>query len=186
MSPAAAPGKPAAPGRPGRPAAPGAPGPTGAPAAPGAGTHVRPARPDEAGLLIDFQLRLARETEELALDREALGRGVRAVFDDPTLGEYWVAEQDGRVAGCLLVTREWSDWSNGTVLWITSVYVLPEARRRGVFQALYQHLRHRVETTPGLAGLRLYASARNRRARAIYRHLGMSHGHYALYEWMKA
>jgi GNAT superfamily N-acetyltransferase len=154
-------------------------------AAPGAGTLVRPARPDDAGLLIDFQERLASETEGLALDREALGRGVRAVFDDPGLGEYWVAEQGGEVVGCLLVTREWSDWRNGTVLWITSVYVLPEARRRGVFDALYQQLRSRVETTPGLAGLRLYASIHNRRARAIYRRLGMSRSQYLLYEWLK-
>jgi GNAT superfamily N-acetyltransferase len=154
-------------------------------AAPGGGTLVRAARPDDADLLIDFQERLARETEELALDREALGRGVRAVFDDPGLGEYWVAEQGGKVVGCLLVTREWSDWRNGTVLWITSVYVLPEARRGGVFQALYQQLRDRVDTTPGLAGLRLYVSAHNRRARAIYRRLGMSRSAYLLYEWLK-
>jgi GNAT superfamily N-acetyltransferase len=164
---------------------PGARGAAGAEGAPAAGALVRPARPDEADLLIDCQLRLAHETEGLALDREALGRGVRAVFDDPSLGEYWVAELDGKVAGCLLVTREWSDWHNGTVLWITSVYVHPEARRRGVFQALYQHLRHRVEATPGLGGLRLYASPRNRRARAVYRSVGMSAGHYVLYEWLK-
>jgi GNAT superfamily N-acetyltransferase len=182
MSPARAPGAPRSPGAPGAPAARGAPAPPGAPAA---GALVRPARPEEADLLIDLQLRLAAETEGLALDRQALGRGVRAVFDDPSLGEYWVAELAGRVAGCLLVTREWSDWHNGTVLWITSVYVLPEARRRGVFHALYQHLRRRVEATPGLTGLRLYAAARNRRARAVYRSLGMSSGHYALYEWLK-
>ncbi len=165
-----------------RAAAPRSPGATGTP---GAVARVRSARPEEADLLIDFQLRLARETEQLELDREALGRGVRAVFDDPSLGQYWVAELDGRVAGCLMVTREWSDWHNGTVLWITSVYVLPEARRRGVFESLYQHLRHRVEATPGLAGIRLYAATGNRRGRAVYRRLGMSHGHYALYEWLK-
>jgi GNAT superfamily N-acetyltransferase len=151
----------------------------------GSAPRVRPARPEDADLLIELQSRLARETEKLDLDREALGRGVRAVFDDPSLGEYWVAELDGRVAGCLMVTREWSDWRNGTVLWITSVYVLPEVRRRGVFQALYQHLRRRVEATPGLAGLRLYAATRNRRARAVYRSLGMSTGRFALHEWMK-
>ncbi len=60
-----------------------------------------------------------------------------------------------------------------------------EARRRGVFESLYQHLRHRVEATPGLAGIRLYAATGNRRGRAVYRRLGMSHGHYALYEWLK-
>jgi GNAT superfamily N-acetyltransferase len=147
--------------------------------------RVRPARPDEADLLIEFQARLARESERLELDPEALGRGVRAVFDDPSLGEYWVAELDRQVAGCLLVTREWSDWRNSTVLWIQSVFVRPEARGRGVFAALYRELRRRVEAAPNLAGIRLSVDRRNRRARAIYRRLGMDHEHYALYEWLK-
>lgn len=151
------------------------------PAAP----QVRPARPEEAGLLIDFQARLARETEGLELDLALLGRGVRAVFDDPGLGEYWVAELDGKVAGCLLATREWSDWRDGTVLWIQSVYVLPEARGRGVYRALHEQLRRRVEAAADLEGIRLYVDHRNRGARAVYERLGMTDAHYALYEWMK-
>jgi len=147
--------------------------------------HIRPARPDEADLLIELQALLARETENLELDRTALGRGVRAVFDDPGLGEYWVAELDGRVAACLLVTREWSDWRNGSVLWIQGVYVVPESRGRGLYRALYEQLRRRVEATPDLAGIRLSVDQRNRRARAAYERLGMTCEHYALYEWMK-
>jgi len=147
--------------------------------------RIRPARPDEADLLIELQALLARETESLELDPAALGRGVRAVFDDPGLGEYWVAELDGRVAACLLVTREWSDWRNGTVLWIQGVYVLPESRGRGIYRALYEQLRRRVEATPDLKGIRLYVDQRNRRARATYERLGMTPEHYALYEWLK-
>lgn len=158
---------------------------TDGPAAPGGPPRLRLARPEEADLLIEYQARLARETEDLELDRTALGQGVRAVFDDPGLGEYWVAEIDGGVAACLLVTREWSDWRNGTMLWIQGVYVLPEARGRGLYRALYEHQRRRVEATPDLKGIRLYVDHRNRRARAAYERLGMDHEHYALYEWMK-
>lgn len=147
--------------------------------------RVRPARPEDAALLIDFQARLARESEDLELDLAALGRGVRAIFDDPGLGEYWMAELDGETAGCMLVTREWSDWRNGTVLWIQGVYVRPEARGRGVFRSLYGHLRRHVEAAPDLKGLRLYVDLRNHRARAIYERLGMTAEHYALYEWLK-
>lgn len=147
--------------------------------------RVRPARPGETGLLIDFQARLAQESEGLELDLAVLGRGIRAVFDDRGLGEFWVAELDGQVAGCLLVTREWSDWRNGTVLWIQSVYVRPEARGRGVYRSLYEHQRRRVEDAPDLMGIRLYADQRNRGARATYERLGMTGDHYVLYEWMK-
>ncbi len=154
-------------------------------AAAGAKPQLRPARPEEADLLIELQALLARETEGLDLDRAALGRGVRAVFDDPGLGEYWVAELDGAVAACLLVTREWSDWRNGSVLWVHGVYVVPESRGRGIYRALYEQLRRRVEATPDLKGIRLYVDQRNRRARATYERLGMTHDHYTLYEWLK-
>lgn len=155
------------------------------PAAAGESPRIRRARADEADLLIEFQARLAQETEGLELDLGALGRGVRAVFDDPGLGEYWVAELDGRVAACLLVTREWSDWRDGTVLWIQSVYVLPDSRGRGLYSALYARLRRRVEAAPDLRGIRLYVEQRNQAARTAYERRGMSSNHYALYEWMK-
>ncbi len=147
--------------------------------------RIRPARAEEAEQLIDFQLRLARETEGLELDPGPLGSGVRAVFDDPSLGEYWVAEEGGEVAACLLVTREWSDWRNGTVLWVQSVYVRPESRGRGLYRALHAHLRRRVEAAPDLKGLRLYVDRRNGGARKVYERLGMTAEHYMLYEWVK-
>ncbi|HYL05860.1 MAG TPA: GNAT family N-acetyltransferase [Thermoanaerobaculia bacterium] len=154
-------------------------------AAAGGPPRIRPARPQEADLLIELQARLARETEGLELDPTALGRGVRAVFDDPGLGEYWVAELGGKVAACLLVTREWSDWRNGTMLWIQGVYVLPEHRGRGLYRALYEQQRRRVEATPDLKGIRLYVDRRNHEARAVYARLGMTDQHYVLCEWMK-
>jgi GNAT superfamily N-acetyltransferase len=147
--------------------------------------HIRPASTEDAAQLIDFQLRLAEETEGLELDPGTLGSGVRAVFDDPSLGEYWVAEEDGEIAACLLVTREWSDWRNGTVLWVQSVYVRPESRGRGIYRALHGHLRRRVESSPDLKGIRLYVDLRNHRARKVYEELGMTSEHYMLYEWMK-
>jgi GNAT superfamily N-acetyltransferase len=157
----------------------------GAPAAPAGTPRIRLARPEEADLLIALQAQLARESEGLELDPTALGRGVRAVFDDPGLGEYWVAELAGEVAACLLVTREWSDWRNGTVLWIQGVYVVPEARGRGLYRALYEQQRRRVAATPDLKGIRLYVDRRNREARAVYSRLGMTDEHYVLYEWIK-
>jgi GNAT superfamily N-acetyltransferase len=156
---------------------------------------VRRAVAREADLLIGWQQRMALETEGLALDPDILGRGVRAVFDDPGLGEYWIAEPAGPTAvvgdwaggpvGSLLLTREWSDWRNGTVLWIQSVYVVPEIRGRGVYRALYEHFQRRVRAAPDLVGLRLYVDQRNTAAATIYERLGMAGNHYSLYEWLK-
>ena len=146
---------------------------------------VRPARPEDVDLLVEFQRQMAMETERLELDTETLRQGIRAVFDDPALGEYHVAEWDGEVVGCLLVLPEWSDWRNGTVWWIHSLYVRPEFRRRGVFTALYRHLKQRVAGDESLKGLRLYVEQGNVVAHAAYEAAGMNAEHYRMYEWLK-
>lgn len=144
---------------------------------------VRRAVAEEAPLLIAFQQEMARETEELELDPQVLAAGVRAVFDDPGKGTYWVGVRANRVLGGLLTVPEWSDWRNGQVLWIHSVYVIPEARGEGVFGALFRALQAHVASTPGLRGLRLYVDKRNTSAQRIYERLGMGRDHYHLYEW---
>ena len=150
---------------------------------------VRPARPDEADTLVAFQLDMARETEDLALEPDTVRAGVAAVFAQPRRGGYLVAEAPdaagGRLVGCLLTVPEWSDWRNGEVLWIHSVYVVPEARGRGIYRQLYRHLQERVRRDPGLRGLRLYVDKRNIDAQRAYERLGMTRDHYHLYEWLE-
>jgi GNAT superfamily N-acetyltransferase len=128
---------------------------------------------------------MAWETEELALNSETVTAGVQGVFDDPTRGEYWIAECEGEVVGSLLTVPEWSDWRNGTVLWIHSVYVIPGARKQGVFRTLYENLRVRVESSDDLKGLRLYVETGNGNAQNVYEKMGMSADHYQLFEWLK-
>jgi len=149
------------------------------------GLQVRAGLAEDVPVLVDFQLRMARETEELELDLDTLTRGVEAVFTDPRKGAYWVAERGGQIVGGLLTTFEWSDWRNGTILWIQSVYVVPEERGRGVYRALYEHLRAKVEADPGLKGLRLYVDKRNAGAQRVYERLGMTREHYDTFEWLK-
>ena len=147
--------------------------------------QIRHARPDDAATIAAFQVRMARESEGLELDPATVRQGVQAVFGDPAKGRYWVAEDEGRVIACLLTIPEWSDWRNATVLWIHSLYVVPEARRRGVFRALFLTLKRQVEASPELAGLRLYVEKGNALARQAYEALGMTAEHYDLYEWLK-
>jgi GNAT superfamily N-acetyltransferase len=128
---------------------------------------------------------MAFETEGLKLDGATVRAGVRAVFSDASRGSYWVAEEGGEVVAGLLVVPEWSDWRNGTVWWIHSLYVRPEFRRRGVFRALFENLRGLVEADASLKGLRLYVERGNAAACRTYEAMGMDGEHYRLYEWMK-
>jgi len=145
----------------------------------------RDATRDDVPAIIDFQLAMARETEDLDLDREILTKGVNALFTDPSLGRYYIADADGRAAGSLMITYEWSDWRNGMVWWIQSVYVLPEYRRRGIYAGLYAHIKKIVEPDPSVRGIRLYVDNRNASAQQVYARLGMEGEHYRVFEWMK-
>ena len=146
--------------------------------------NVRSAVLEDLALIVAFQQEMASETEEMSLDPDVLSDGVRAVILDPIKGEYLIAEMDEEPVGCLLTVREWSDWRNGEVIWIHSLYVTPEVRRKGVFKQLYVHLRHMVETDDELKGLRLYVHRDNILAQSAYRSLGMDGDHYRLFEWM--
>jgi GNAT superfamily N-acetyltransferase len=151
--------------------------------------EVRKAFPNEAPLLAQFQVAMAQETESLTLDPETVLKGVHAVFsrENPatTGAQYYVATDGKAVVGCALILPEWSDWRNGTVWWIHSVFVKPEFRKKGVFRAIYRHLKAQVTERTDLRGLRLFVDRTNTRAQAVYQNLGMDGNHYQLFEWMK-
>lgn len=134
---------------------------------------IRAAAVDDLETIAEFNVRLAEETEGAPLDRETVRRGVRALLADGSRGSYYVACTD-KIVGQLMHTREWSDWRNGDIWWIQSVYVHPHHRRQGVFRSLYDHLKTLAEADPGVVGLRLYVEQENEAARATYRDLGMT------------
>ena len=145
---------------------------------------IRKATPADANAIIDFQLKMAWETEQLALVPEVVTKGVNAVFSDTSRGQYWVAEDTGNVISSLLITYEWSDWRNCEVWWFQSVYVLPVWRRKGIFRSMYLQIRNEAEKQ-GVAGLRLYVETNNSGAQNTYEALGMKSEHYKMYEWLK-
>jgi ribosomal protein S18 acetylase RimI-like enzyme len=145
---------------------------------------IRKATPADAKEIIDFQQKMAWETEQMTLVPEIITKGVNAVFDDNARGQYWVAEDKGNVIASLLITYEWSDWRNTNVWWFQSVYVLPDYRRTGIFTSMYLHIKNEAEKD-GIAGLRLYVETNNLRAQSTYEALGMMSLHYKMYEWMK-
>lgn len=135
--------------------------------------RIRPARPADAPTIAAYNSAMAVETEGRELDPALIDPGVAAVLGDPANGLYWVAEVDGELAGQLLITYEWSDWRNGRIWWIQSVYVPERHRRRGVFSALYRHVETLAAEDAECCGIRLYVEKDNERAKDTYRSLGM-------------
>ena len=149
------------------------------------GIAVRPARAEEADALAGFNIAMALETEGRRLLPEVVGAGVGRLLAEPALGFYLVAVADGEAVGSAMVTTEWSDWRNGRFWWIQSVYVPLEWRRRGVFRALYAHIREAAAQAPDVCGFRLYVERENAAAQATYRALGMHETEYRIMEELR-
>jgi GNAT superfamily N-acetyltransferase len=145
---------------------------------------VRQATAAEAGRIASFNRAMAMETEGLALDEKTVAAGVVALMGHPDRGFYLAAEVDGALAGCLLITYEWSDWRNKMFWWIQSVYVKPEQRGHGVYTALDEKVKALAAQAGNVCGLRLYVHKSNSRAQEVYRNLGMEETQYLIYEDM--
>ena len=146
--------------------------------------QIRNATPDDAARIAAWQVAMAAETEDRELPLERVRRGVDAVFADADKGRYLIADDVdlGKPLGSLLLTSEWSDWRDGWFWWIQSVFVEPEARGRGIYRRMYEHVLAECRADGTVCGVRLYVEVENEFAAAVYTHLGMAKTSYRLFE----
>ena len=145
---------------------------------------IRLAKKEDASALVEFNQAMALETEGKTLDSQVLTNGVGAVFGDEKKGFYVVAEDDGKIAGGLMVTLEWSDWRDAWFWWIQSVYILPDYRGKRIYSLLYQFVKDKAQKQGDVCGFRLYVEKENENAQKVYEKLGMESSHYLMYEEM--
>jgi ribosomal protein S18 acetylase RimI-like enzyme len=134
---------------------------------------VRTATPADVPTIVEFNRLMALETENKKLDPAILTAGVAAAVADPNKIIYYLAEENGQILAQLGVTTEWSDWRNGWQWWIQSVYVIAEARRRGLYRRLYQHVVENARKSAEVIGIYLYVDRDNQAAQETYTNLGM-------------
>jgi GNAT superfamily N-acetyltransferase len=144
-------------------------------------TSIRTASEEDRERIVLFNQALARETEGRELDRTTLMKGVEKLLAQPSLGRYFVAEREGEIVGQLMITIEWSDWRNGEIWWVQSVYVSKRHRRSGIYRQLHEYARDLARKDKAI-GLRLYVERDNEPARATYRTMGMLESSYRVYE----
>jgi GNAT superfamily N-acetyltransferase len=144
---------------------------------------IRPARAGDAPVVIEFNCRLAEESEGKTLDASLITPGVQAALADPAKALYFVAEDaPSQILGQMMITFEWSDWRNGWIWWIQSVYVRPEFRRQGVFRSLFEHVRDTARARVDVVALRLYVDNENASAQQTYFRMGMTRSNYFVLE----
>lgn len=145
--------------------------------------HIRYAEETDASILAGFQLKMALETENLELEEEVVADGVIQLIRDRNKGFYLVAENDNDdVAGCLIITYEWSDWRNGWIWWIGSLYVGKNYRKRGIFRLLLNKVLE-LGREHEVTAVRLYVDKHNELAQNVYLRNGFRCSNYNIFEY---
>lgn len=143
---------------------------------------IRRADAADAEVLADYNCRLAHETEDRTLDKTTVLNGVRRGLGAGEEVQYLVAEVDNQVVGQLMLTREWSDWRDGWMYWVQSVYVHKPFRGQGVFRQLLHKTQEQLAQQGDVVCLRLYVEDENQSAQETYRRLGFSSPGYRVME----
>jgi ribosomal protein S18 acetylase RimI-like enzyme len=143
---------------------------------------VRDATADDIEFIVDCNCRIGIETEDKTLDRQVLTAGVRRGLSHPEMCRYFVAEVEGRPVATTMLTYELTDWRDGVIWWLQSVYVLEEFRNLGVFRTVYHHIETLAKRSSEVRALRLYVRSDNERALRTYEAMGMNHAGYEVLE----
>ena len=137
---------------------------------------------EDINSLVDFNIKMAKETENKILNKKIVTKGVSEVLTDTTLGYYVIAKNKNTILGSLMITYEWSDWRNGMFWWIQSVYVKKEYRKQGVYKKMYSYIKDKALKDNSCTGIRLYVEQENKIAQSVYTKLEMKETHYKLFE----
>ena len=145
---------------------------------------VRRATDNDVETIAEFNCRLAQETENKSLDRDTVTDGVRRGLRCGAEVTYYMAQVKQQSVGTLMLTREWSDWRNGWIAWLQSVFVIKSHRGQGVFRSMLDQVIQELEAEPDVIGIRLYVENDNERAQQVYKRTGFADPNYKVLERM--
>ena len=101
--------------------------------------NIRPAKPEESGLVLEFIKKLAvyeKCADEVVADEATV---YHSLFVERS-AEVVFAEEDGAVVGFALFFHNFSTFVGRKGLYLEDLFILPEKRGRGYGKALLKHL----------------------------------------------
>ena len=138
---------------------------------------IRPARPDEAGVILDLirQLAVYEKCEKDVVADEATI--YHSLFVEHA-AECLLGEEDGVVVGFALFFHNFSTFVGRKGLYLEDLFIIPEKRGRGYGKALLKHLA-KIAVERGCGRMEWICLDWNESALSIYRSLGAA----PLSEW---
>ncbi len=135
---------------------------------------VRRATWNDVEVLVELSIALCREIERRELAPDIVRHGICRMLEDAAAIVLVAENEHGRVIGEIMVGgREWYEWSNAQFWWVTSVYVEPPARRKGVARSLYAAVRELARrNNPRVIGIRGCVRQENTTGQAALNRLG--------------
>ena len=131
---------------------------------------MRQASADDLADLIELMQEFYAEAE-YSLNPDRARAAFIPLLAPGQLGQVWLAEFDGQVAGHLVLTFCYSMEYGGRSAFIDDLFVRPALRNRGVGRALVQQARSICEGL-GIRAMHLEVARANASAQAVYRAVG--------------
>ena len=131
---------------------------------------IRPARPDEAGVILDLIRQLAvyeRCEKDVVADEATI---YHSLFVEHA-AECLLGEEDGVVVGFALFFHNFSTFVGRKGLYLEDLFIIPEKRGRGYGKALLKHLA-KIAVERGCGRMEWICLDWNESALSIYRSLG--------------
>jgi GNAT superfamily N-acetyltransferase len=140
---------------------------------------LRRATPDDATTLLTLVRGLALYEREPDAVVATESDYVRALSASPPEMEAWLAEENGAALGFALFFSTWSTWRGRPGIHLEDLFVVPEARGRGIGRALLSRVAA-LAVERGCARLEWQVLDWNEPALGFYRSLGAR----SLREWI--
>jgi GNAT superfamily N-acetyltransferase len=144
------------------------------------GVEVRPARTDEIEEMLPL-IRAYCEFYETEPNDDGLRNMFETLISEPSQGAVFIARADGKAVGFATLDWKWSSLKGARLGYLEDLFVDPEARGRGIADALIEVCAERCREL-GMPALEWLTAPDNHRAQKVYDRTGAESGTYLEYD----
>jgi GNAT superfamily N-acetyltransferase len=144
------------------------------------GVEIRPARPDEIEEMLPL-IRAYCEFYEAEPNDEGLRKMFETLITDPSQGAVFIARDDGRAVGFATLDWKWSSLKAARIGYLEDLFVDPDARGRGIADALIEICAERCREL-GMPAMEWLTATDNHRAQKVYDRSGANSETYLEYD----